>query len=486
MRHPHLALLTAVLLTATLSACGTATTAVTPAPVPVVTPVTSAFTGTVDGTLSALSDNSFTVGTQLITLQGFQTQSIGAQATTTEVQVNGEASAPGVLAAGQHVQVDVINGVAKTVNVLIEVRGTLEAVDLSANTISVAGQTVTLNASTRISLGDKESRNDDPNHTLSDLAALKDPFVDVTGSRQSDNTILAKRIEVRTPAQKDALRLQSAEIAGTISALNTASKTFVVNGVNVNYANAIVNGTPVLQAGVEVRGTYDGQTKTINAARVNVRSEGDAHPPTPVTPGANIIIEGKLTGSDTPNFTVTLGGYTIDVKTAKIENGPVLPASHVRVEGTIDKTNPKLVHARVLRVLASSEDARYEGTVSGTEGRMFDLSTTTGTVRVDASAATTEGTVTSGQRAVVYGSYDTQRKIVIATRVLALQSRTIEGTIRDLNTSTSTFRLGDATVNYAKATLSGTPADGKGVRVVGTLSTESGKTVLNASLVTVK
>jgi len=131
---PALAL---VVLTAALTACGGTSSgtpsAGTPAPA---SPV--GFTGTLDGTLSSLSGSGFTVGAQSVSL-ALSGLALQVQTATT-VTVNGDASSSEVLAAGQDVHVVVSNGVASQVEVRIEVRGRVDAVDVTGGTLTVAGR----------------------------------------------------------------------------------------------------------------------------------------------------------------------------------------------------------------------------------------------------------------------------------------------------------------------------------------------------------
>jgi len=276
---PALAL---VVLTAALTACGGTSSgtpsAGTPAPA---SPV--GFTGTLDGTLSSLSGSGFTVGAQSVSL-ALSGLALQVQTATT-VTVNGDASSSEVLAAGQDVHVVVSNGVASQVEVRIEVRGRVDAVDVTGGTLTVAGQTVAVGTGTRISLGDAEAKQDAPTHTLADLAALTSPVVEVTGVRDAQGVIQASRIEVRTPAQQAKLNLGDAEVAGKVSSLDSAARTFVVNGVTVSYTSAALHGDPLVAgAGVEVRGRYDDTAKVLNATRVNVRAGANPTPASTLLP----------------------------------------------------------------------------------------------------------------------------------------------------------------------------------------------------------
>jgi len=99
-----------------------------------------------------------------------------------------------------------------------------------------------------------------------------------------------------------------------------------------------------------------------------------------------------------------------------------------------------------------------------------------------------DGTPVSGLPAVVYGHYSSAaHTVIVASKVLGPKTRTLDGRVRDLNTQGSRFRLGEQTVLYGSARVSGTLAAGAQVSVSGLPGVDaSGAKVLNAQSVTVK
>jgi hypothetical protein len=101
--------------------------------------------------------------------------------------------------------------------------------------------------------------------------------VEVKGS-VSNGVLVAIDVQVETESE---IENQEFELRGAVSSLNTTSKTFVVRGVTVNYANtsrfdngdasklALFNGT---SATVEVRGTYNAATNSVAASRIKFES----------------------------------------------------------------------------------------------------------------------------------------------------------------------------------------------------------------------
>ena len=130
-----------------------------------------------------------------------------------------------VLAVRGQINSDSVTGVAQQVEAEIEVRGTVQSVDPTAQSFLVLGQTVFVNDQTVFA---NVSR-------LSDLTAGSS-VVEVSGLRDAANNVRGTRIElVSSGVSPDELR-------GTIN--NLVGSMFTLNGINVDASGANVIVTP--------------------------------------------------------------------------------------------------------------------------------------------------------------------------------------------------------------------------------------------------
>lgn len=129
-------------------------------------------------------------------------------------------------------------------------------------------------------------------------------FVQLKGTK-SDHLISAT--QVRAAQDKpDAPNGTRIELKGVVSGLNTTAKTFLVEGLTVDYSSAEVRGSLAEQAVVEVRGTLQGTT--VKATRVEVRGSGDNHT------GAEL--EGVISSFNSTARTLVVNGITVTVNAA--------------------------------------------------------------------------------------------------------------------------------------------------------------------------
>lgn len=218
-------------------------------------------------------------------------------------------------------------------------------VDASNGTLTVLGQTVLVDETTKFDSG----------ITLTSL--LNDNVIEVSGFVKSDGTIAASFIERKALSGGCTL---GCEIKGTVKNHNNATTNFQIGGLTVIYDNAtLINDMPVPTGSnwngifVEVKGTgFDAATTTLIATKVEPETQGVG----------NVVdefeVEGFVTQAGTPTgniITFTIGttqvqttantefrGGTVDeiVVGAKMSaegrfDGSTLIAKHVKFHASV-------------------------------------------------------------------------------------------------------------------------------------------------------
>ena len=333
-----------ITLTLVLSACGASQTS---------TPITAAPGASnaqvITGTVTALSADhqSLTVAGQALHL-ALTGQSLSRQSSGATVRVNGDDANELALSIGQHVTVQAKDDTAGEIEIEKELRGLVSSIDLTAGTLVVNGQTVTVTAATRVELSRKESSVQVLTHTLADLQV--GVFVEVTGDSNTSGGVTASSLEVRSsPERHEQGQDDQAELHGIINGLDATAKRFSALGTTVDYHLAKVQGAPANGQKVEVKGTFDPATKILLATRVRVEDasghKDDDHPP---VIGATIQLEARVQSLDPGARTLVAGEYTVDYAKATVSGTPAVRAE-VRVKGQLDATDLHLVHATEIR-----------------------------------------------------------------------------------------------------------------------------------------
>src|SRR6266853_3310061 len=140
---------------------------------------------------------------------------------------------------------------------------------IGTNTITVLGQTVTIDAGTSFSSDVQPA----------DITGLKaSDFVEVSGMTAADGTIAATRIEREASAG-------TLQVLGTVASVDTVMHTFMINALIVDYSAAnltgFTSGQPANGDFVEVQGTtFASATTTLTATGVakqmsDVQEAGD-------------------------------------------------------------------------------------------------------------------------------------------------------------------------------------------------------------------
>ncbi|ADR36017.1 hypothetical protein Ocepr_0559 [Oceanithermus profundus DSM 14977] len=228
----------------------------------------------------------------------------------------------------------------QSVDVQIEVKGPIESVDVAASLLTLVGQTVSVDALTRI-----YEENPDDTYTTLALADLQPgDYVEVSGTRQADGSVLATRIERKLVSSSDP-EYGQVEVKGTATNLDTTAMTFDLGAYAVDYSGATVEGTPAEGAFVEVKGQIDTAAMTITATKVEFKS-GDAgmdHD------GDKAELYGPVVNLDEAAMTFELGGFLVDYGSATLE-GTLAEGAYVEVKGTFDADDPALIHATKVEV----------------------------------------------------------------------------------------------------------------------------------------
>jgi Domain of unknown function (DUF5666) len=301
----------------------------------------------VSGPITALSASSLTVSGKTFSLNSAAAKS--RSKAPTNVSINGDAAKPGALSVGQHVTVKADGSDATDIDIDLELKGTITSVDVAGGTIDIAGQIVIVSSLTRIDLGDDDDMAPSTPHTISDLKA--GDFVEVTGTTDPvTGNITASKIEVKTDKEigEDGDHKEN-EIKGMVSGLTATS--FTLGTITVNCVAPCTLPT-VLKNGdmVEAEGTLDATGLILTATKVKLEGESHKHP----LPGSSVVLERKIKQLDATLKTFKLCYLTVEYSTATV-TGTLTEKSRVKVEGVVDATDAKLVHATTVTILASNE-----------------------------------------------------------------------------------------------------------------------------------
>ena len=303
----------------------------------------------VSGTVTALSADRSS-----LTVQG---QSFALA--SAPVKVNGRSANARAISVGQRVRVMVREGRVIGVEVNLELKGVLGAIDTTAMTLTVSGVTVKYSATTRF---DASGDADDSAASGTGVASLVlGAYVEVTGSSDpATGLIVATKVEVKTPGELDEDGLDDEnELKGTVSGLSASG--FMIGAVTVNCSAPCA--LPVgLKNGdfVEAEGVYDAVTKTLTAKKVKLEDNDYDDGDHPAMPGASVTLEDDLSRLDGAAKTFKLECYVVDYGSA-IVTGTLAPHARVKVVGVVDATNARLVKASAVTVLASDDDGDHGG-----------------------------------------------------------------------------------------------------------------------------
>ena len=284
-----------------------------------------------------------------------------------------------------------------------EIVGPVGAVDTTASTVQVLGQTVLVTSST---IFDESLAGG-----LSALTA--GAVVEVYGILDPANgRVVATRIEPKTGATAYKLR-------GAIADLDTTAKTFTVNGQTISYAGLPAASVPPgLTKGQIVRVLL--QTTQVNGAWVATALRGGLRLPEVTRRDAHV--EGVISVfTSTSSFQVN--GLQVDASNATFPDGTtgIVLGAKVEVEGVV--TNGVLVASKV-----EIEDRRAEPRLLELRGEMGNLNTTDKTFALRGVTVWYGGTVEykNGTAATLANGKAVEVKGVLSTDRTRLEARRIE------------------------------------------------------------
>ena len=284
-----------------------------------------------------------------------------------------------------------------------EIVGPVGAVDTTASTVQVLGQTVLVTSST---IFDESLAGG-----LSALTA--GAVVEVYGILDPANgRVVATRIEPKTGATAYKLR-------GAIADLDTTAKTFTVNGQTISYAGLPAASVPPgLTKGQIVRVLL--QTTQVNGAWVATALRGGLRLPEVTRRDAHV--EGVISVfTSTSSFQVN--GLQVDASNATFPDGTtgIVLGAKVEVEGVV--TNGVLVASKV-----EIEDRRAQPRLLELRGEMGNLNTTDKTFALRGVTVWYGGTVEykNGTAATLANGKAVEVKGVLSTDRTRLEARRIE------------------------------------------------------------
>lgn len=441
---------------------------------------------------SSTGSTSTTLGTAVVsgTVTGFGSVIVDGVRIDDQTVTAGVENADGSVTSaelkiGQHVEVEHDgNLVAKSIRIMSEVAGAVSAVDTTAGTLTVLGQTATVNTDPAAG---PVTVFEAPYQGLADIKV--NDLVEVHALIKTDTagktTLQATRIEKKLSA--DASRLR-----GTVAALSTTDKTFKIGDLLISYANANVTPTPATLANgseVAVWIPLNATTSTadaVNATKVKIRDrKAEAHE-----------MEAKLGGvasqPDTTAKTFMIDSVKVDASEATFEQrgktfADIKDGTYVRVKGTYLADGTLKATTIVLRMAeeqSSGGETELHGTILNfTSNADF----TVRDVHVDASSATIScggsTTLSNNLQVEVEGSLTAEGK-VIATQVKCENTKEGQSVVErkgiasNIDLTAKTLVLGSGaqsvTVQWSDNTLFVNVAlaslDGKTIKVEGTLS----------------
>lgn len=247
----------------------------------------------------------------------------------------------------------------QSLEVQVELKGPIAALDVNAGTLTVLGQQVLTDANTRIyeKIGGSYRTLLLSDFTMGDM-------VEVQGTT-TETGILATYIE-RHPRGNNEVELE-----GRATNLDEAAKHFALNGYTVDYGQARLVGIPREGAWVEVKGTLSGNL--IQATKVAFKTSGNNQ----FGASRRVELEGPILGLDPTQKTFQLLGYAVDYSTAQVV-GNLVNGAYVEAKGQVEDKDPTLFHAQLVKVkYPKSYPAKAEakGTVSAIDhqGNTFSL-----------------------------------------------------------------------------------------------------------------
>lgn len=291
-------------------------------------------------------------GSTTVNLSGMQFQAAGAR-----ISIDGKGAQAADLHSGDVVQVkghhdsDTNEDVADEIDFHGNVQGPVSAIDGTAQTLVVLGQTIVVSANTSF----------DDNIAPASLGGVHvGDFVEVSGMIAADGSIAATRIEAK-PAGS------AFQVLGTTSATDSAAKTLNINALLVDFSGAALSGFastgPADGELIAVTGTTIESNGALQATRLELLTSEDMRD----DQDDAARLEGLITRfASAADFDV--GGHPVTTSAStQFDGGTAADLAlnvHVEVEGTIDAAG--VLEADKVR-MAKAADVRITAQVDAVD-----------------------------------------------------------------------------------------------------------------------
>ena len=208
-------------------------------------------------------------------------------------------------------------GRAKSLSLVHGNTGAITSIDRSSQTITVMGLIIKTNTATAYK------------NVASFSALAVGDAVEVYGTLQSDNTVLATLIEKETGTYTN-------RAVGRVSNLDTKAKTFKIGSLVVNYGTATVIGTLAEGRQIRVTATQGPVNNVLIANSIKV-TDGAAYGSS-VASGTFLKIKGVAEAAPI-NGLLTVSGTRVNVAQATYEGGTsIVAGALLEIKGTWDGT----------------------------------------------------------------------------------------------------------------------------------------------------
>lgn len=220
--------------------------------------------------------------------------------TSSSVSIDGASGTESQLKVGMVVKVkgtiysEGTTGSATSIKFSSDVEGPISAKDLVLNTLTVLGQTVTVDGATVF----------EGATGLSDPTLVVGNNVEVSGFRNASG-IVASRIEKKTAG--------NIQVKGTISNLNIGATTFTLGALTVNYGSVL--NPPVLKNGLLVEVKASTAATPLIATKIEIEDTAE-------TEGNEVEVEGYISDFTNAASEFKVAGQVVRIASnAKFENG---------------------------------------------------------------------------------------------------------------------------------------------------------------------
>jgi Domain of unknown function (DUF5666) len=305
---------------------------------------------------------------------GFSVNGVQFQATAAAVTVDGKSASLDDLHVGDMVEVkghhDDGNDqdVADEVDLHGNVQGPVSAIDTTAQTLTVLGQTVVVSANTSF---------EDDIIPASLLGVQVGDILEVSGMPAADGSIQATRIE-RKPAGS------AFAVSGTASATDAIAKTLNINALVVDFSGATLNGFasggPQDGQLIAVTGTMLEQNGALQATQLQLLTGQDMHE----HENDQAKIEGLITRFVSASDFDAAGQAVSTSSSTEFDGGTAADLAlnvSVEVEGTVDSNG--VIQASKVRI-GHPADVRLTAQVDAIDANAGTLTVLGTTVNADA------------------------------------------------------------------------------------------------------